>query len=72
MIAVEQEEWLIQTEDSVERLGDQIEAMRALLEDWLEYLMLQSQVHQYDQGRTYCAFCNGCSRRVRTRLILLS
>ena len=35
-IAEELEDWLAQTEDQVDRLSDQIEAMRALLKDWLE------------------------------------
>lgn len=58
--AEELENWLGETEDSVDRLSDQIEAMRALLEDLLERLTPQSSAHRYDQGRVYCAFCGAC------------
>jgi hypothetical protein len=58
--AEELEGWLAQTEDSVDRMADQITALQVLLEDLLERLTPESSAHRYDQGRVYCVFCSAC------------
>jgi ferredoxin len=58
--ADELHDWLVQKEDLIDHWGDQREAMRAQMEDWLEATGPDASVHRYDQGRTYCGLCGGC------------
>ena len=59
-IADEVWDWLGEKEDWIDHTGDQIEALRALLENMVEHLSPESAAHRYDQGRVYCVFCGAC------------
>lgn len=59
-IADELWDWLGEKEDWIDHTGDQIEALRALLEDMMEQLSPESAAHRYDQGRVYGIFCGAC------------
>jgi hypothetical protein len=59
-IADEVWEWLGEKEDWIDHLADQVEALRALLEDIVERLAPESAAHRYDQGRVFCVFCGAC------------
>jgi hypothetical protein len=57
MIADELYDWLGQTEDNVDRMADQIEEMRSLLEDWRERYKVIEYVSNWGLPAWACQSC---------------
>ena len=62
-IAEELEDWLAQTEDNVDRMADQIEEMRSLLEDWRErYKVIEYIPRNWGPSAWVCQSCGAETR----------
>jgi hypothetical protein len=62
-IADELYEWLGQTEDNVDRMADQIEEMRSLLEDWQErYKVIEYIPRNWGPNAWVCQSCGAETR----------
>jgi uncharacterized coiled-coil protein SlyX len=56
-------DWLGQTEDEVDQMADQIEAMRSLLEDWQErYKVIEYVPHNWGPPAWVCQSCGAETR----------
>jgi hypothetical protein len=61
-IADELYDWLGQTEDNVDRMADQIEDMRSLLEDWRERYRVIEYVSNWGLPAWVCQSCGAETR----------